>query len=334
MALRLNLGCQEQPSVECNYNFDQPSVRLQYTIANARRAYYFTSTNPSTQFNITLTSGSATGFVTFSNLTQTITVVAEGCGCPARCTLGNCCSTKDFLRQSISGLPSTFNVVLERTQPPPQFGDRTLYGRWELTITGLSGLNGTWLTAVTNPTAINLGECQALPIDTGVDATFTVKWTSNFVPTTEVWDQDLTGTITGRIWLGKGNLWPTGGAGTMVGTANKTVGAAPAYSLTFNSAWSPNMGLGPYVSTQRGLVQSYSANTTNGFGSAGSRPFAVIPTIRCGQVLTSTVNIMQIQIFDNWIQTGGGGGFGITLTGFHPETNNIGSITQEYISVP
>lgn len=356
MAFRLNLGCNEPATVECSYDYSQAN-RMQYVINRARRAYYFTSTHP-TPVGISLTSGSATGFLTFANSTQTITVVAEGCGCPARCTIGNCCIGKDFLRISISDVDD-LSFYFERTLPPNIFGPRTIFGSWTTSITGMSGLNGTWMLPVGGLASSDPWGCPVAPMDTGVDVTFTCRWFStgrnfapNFVPTSEQWTQDLTGTVTGRLLLSWGDIYFNAQPGTMTGYATKTagsgLGATGAYNLTFNSTWSIDPftapfspPAGPIINTGNGIVSSYSAAPGRGSGSPTSISLFGLTPLRCGLVRSNPIHAIQYMgesgSSARWVN-----GEGLQPALHHANTGptawpgvfQFGNAEQEYVDVP
>lgn len=340
MAISLNMrgGCDQGPVVECSYDYSTSTPRYKYIIRRATSASY--KIGSGSPIAITITDNGAVGYLSW-NATQTVTITAKGCGCDATCVIPPCCDGKDYLRLSLSGFRD-INSHDERTLPPPDFGLRNIFGSWDTTITGLAALNGTWLIPVESGTG-QPSQCNVAPLDTGIDVAINCRWfswgaryVSTRVITGETWNQELNGSVTGRLWLHYENIWITGNPGTMVGTANKTAGLGPAYNSTFDGAWSVKTALSqsqnadPIVFPGNGIVTYYSASTTNGFGAVGNTSlFNFTPTF-CGQRKASSVFLTQYG-GSHWVSGEGGG---------HPVTNVTagtfvaGRIEGQYISVP
>jgi hypothetical protein len=345
MANSLNLrgGCGEGPVVECSYDYSTSTPRYKYVIRRATSASYVVGSG--SPVTIALTDNGATGFLSW-NVSQSVTITAKGCGCDATCVIPPCCVGKDYLRVSFSGFRD-LNFHYERTQPPPNFGSRNIFASWDTTLTGLAALNGTWLIP------INSGDqCLTNPLDTGVDVTYTCRWfsygatyTFPSVITGETWDQDLTGTVSGRLWLHNNSvvldLLITGSPGTIVGTANKTVGASGAYNLTFNNHWSPgDVSSSPVVQTFNGIVSSFSASTAYGFGSVGRTSLITSPAfenIQCGRRSRGNMFLTQYVNGSHWVfGEGYQPAYHHSNTGLtsYPGAYVAGRYEGQYISVP
>jgi hypothetical protein len=347
MANSLNLrgGCGEGPVVECSYDYSTSTPRYKYVIRRATSASYVVGSGSPT--TITLTDNAAVGFLSW-NGAQSVTITAKGCGCDASCVIPPCCIGKDYLRISFSGFRD-LSFHFERTLNPPNFGDRNIFGSWDTTITGLAGLNGTWLIPVGTGGTPQPYQCWTDPIDTGVDVTFTCRWFSYgaaYIPTRvitgETWNQDLVGTVSGRLWLHYDAIYIVGGPGTMVGSASKTVGLSDAYDLTFDSVWSPKMFLGtfenahPLIYPGNGIVLFFSAHPTEGLGEVGETRFLVFSPVLCGRRVSGNVLLSQSNS-SYWVDGEGfEPGYHHSNTGptSYPGAYAAGRCEGQYISVP
>jgi hypothetical protein len=347
MANSLNLrgGCGEGPVVECSYDYSTSTPRYKYVIRRATSASYVVGSG--SPVTITLTDNAAVGYLSW-NGAQSVTITAKGCGCDASCVIPPCCVGKDYLRISFSGFRD-LSFHYERTLAPPNFGTRNIFGSWDTAITGLAGLNGTWLIPVGSGTPQPY-QCYVDPLDTGVDVTFSCRWfsygaryVSTQVITGETWNQDLVGTVTGRLWLHYDNIWIVGAPGTMVGTANKTVGESGAYNYSFNSVWTPKLNLspfeaaGPVIVAGNGIVTSFSAHPTYGFGAVGSTSFLNFTPVICGARKFGSVFLTQYGSGSHYVN-----GEGFQPAYHHSNTGPVsypgayaaGRYEGQYISVP
>lgn len=339
MANSLNLlgDCIHGPLVECSYDYSTSPPRYKYVIRRATSASYKVGTGSTV--GITITDNGATGYITW-NATQTVTITAKGCGCDAVCVIPPCCTGKDYLRLTLSGFRD-LNLHYERTLPPPDFGTRNIFGSWDTTITGLAALNGTWLIPVESGTGQPY-QCNVAPLDTGIDVAIALRWfswgaryTSTQVLTSETWDQELNGNVSGRLWLHYDNIWISGNPGTMFGKANKTVGLSGGYNTTFDSAWSVKTAKGPFqnaepiISPGNGIVTYYSGSTTNGFGGVGNTSlFNFLPAL-CGQRKASPVFLTQYGS-SHWVA----GERPNPATNVDAGTFVAGKIEAQYIVIP
>lgn len=103
MALKLNLGCEDEATLECSYQVLSGEARACYVITNALQAYYYTSANP-THIDIPLIGKAATGCIPGPAPDGvTYTFVVYGCGCKKICVLGPCNTPTCTLSASIVG---------------------------------------------------------------------------------------------------------------------------------------------------------------------------------------------------------------------------------------
>jgi hypothetical protein len=338
-SLHMRGGCEQGPVVECSYDYSTSTPRYKYVIRRATSASYVV--NNGSPIAIALEANAAVGYLAW-NSSSTITITAKGCGCDATCVIPPCCAGKDYLRLSFSGFRD-LSFHYERTFPPPDFGERNIFGSWDTSITGLDALNGTWLLPIE-------GNCLGPPLDTGIDITWTCRWfsygaryTSTRVLTGETWNQDLVGTAGFRLWLQYGNVYITNYPGTMVGSASKTAGLGAGYNYTFNSVWWPKITAGtfqvydPIISTGRGIVESFSASNATFIGVGVTSLMSARDAFGCGRRVSTDMLLTQYVNGSHWVLgEGAQPAYGHSNTGPTSYSGPFvaGQVTGQYISVP
>lgn len=340
-SLHLRNGCDGGPLVECSFDFSTGTARIKYVVRRATSASYSYGSS-GLQNSIALTGNGAVGFIPVSS--QTVTFTAKGCGCNSVCVIPPCCVGKDYLRLSFSGMGDV-GFHFERTLSAPDFGDRTVFGSWDTSISGLGALNGTWLLPVSSG-----DQCITPPIDTGIDIVWACRWYSHgarYVSTRQItgetWRQDLTGTVTFRLWLHNAAVYVTGDPGTMVGTAVKTAGLSAGYNYTFDSIWTPKITAGtfqvydPLIYAGKGIVDQFSASTgASGIG-VGTTSLLDFHVASCGQRKSGPVLLTQYVGGSHWVL-----GEGLQPAYHHSRTGptswpgpvSVGTVEAEYIDVP